>query len=265
VTIVEMLNVVCPGMDGEVSRGLHQILKKQGLIFHLGAKVTAIDVKKEKATVSVEIGGKEQTLMADHVLVAIGRRPYTEGLGLDQVGIETEKGRVLVNDNFQTRHPHIYAIGDLIDGPMLAHKASEEGVAVAELIGGQRPQVNYMTIPNVIYTHPEVATAGLTEEEAKEQGLEVLKGKSAFRGNARARCAGDMEGFVKLIGDKATGRLIGVHIVGPHASELIGEGVIALEKGATVEEIAVASHAHPTMSETIKEAALQALGRAIHM
>jgi len=265
VTIVEMLDYITPGVDGAICKMFLQILRKQGLEFHLGAKVTGIDVKKGKASVGVDLGGEEKKLDADVVLVAIGRRPYTEELGLDAIGIETNRGMIQVDANFRTKHPNILAIGDVIDGPMLAHKASEEGIAAAEVLAGLHSHVNYIAIPSVIYTHPEVAGTGLTEEEAKAHGFQVMIGKFAFKGNARARCAGDTDGMVKVVGDKESGRLLGVHIIGPNASEMIGEGVIALEKRATVEELAVASHAHPTLCESIKEAALNALGRAIHM
>ena len=265
VTIIEMLDRVCPGMDLAVSRALYKIFKKQGLIFHLSAQVTAAEVSKNKVTVTFTQKDESQTIEADVVLVGVGRRPYSKGLNLEKLDIALDsKGLVSVNGNFQTIHSNIYAIGDLIEGPMLAHRASEEGVAVAEIIAGKTPHVNYMAIPNVIYTHPEVASLGLTEEEAKELGIEILTGTYQFRGNARARCAGDLEGFVKVIGDKKTHRLLGMHIVGPHASEMIGEGVIAMEKRATLEDIGHASQAHPTLSEAIKEAALAAFDKPIH-
>ena len=185
---------------------------------------------------------------------------------MDIAGVKTnDKGLIPVDSVFRTSQSHIFAIGDVIDGPMLAHKASEEGIAVAELIAGENPHVNYAAIPNVIYTHPEVAAVGLTEEEAKDLGLSLIKGSYPFRGNPRARCAGDTDGIVKIIGDKATGRIIGLHIIGPNASEMIGEGVVAIEKQMTMAELASSSHAHPTLSEAIKEAAMNALGHAIHM
>lgn len=273
VTIVEMMDRVCPTMDLAISKALFQSLKKQGLKFHLGTTVTKAE-KKTKGNKGPEVlltivekeEKKEYQLDADVVLVAIGRRPYSKGLGLKEIGVAmSPKGFVITDDNFRTNLPNIFAIGDLTDGPMLAHRASEEGTAVAELIAGLNPHINYMTIPNVIYTHPEVAAIGLTEQEAKELGIPILVGNYLFKGNPRARCSGYTDGFVKVIGAKSTGRLLGMHIIGQHASEMIGEGVLAMEGHATLESIANASHAHPTLSEAIKEACLQALGRAIHL
>lgn len=264
VTIVEMLDHICPAMDDAVSKALLQILKKQGLVFHLSSKV----VKAEKTNgiaLTVERGKETLQLPADVVLVAVGRRPYTKDLKLTDIGIQLEKGFVIVDNNFRTHIPHIYAIGDLIEGPMLAHKASEEGVAVAEIIAGRQAYVDYMTIPNVIYTHPEVAAVGLTEKEAKELKLDLAIGMCSFRGNPRARCAGDTDGFVKVIGAGPNKNLVGMHIIGSHASEMIGEGMIAIQKRMTLSEIAAAPHAHPTLSEAIKEACGQALGTAIHL
>lgn len=265
VKIIEMLDRITPAMDNAVSKTLMQILKKQGLDFHLSAKVTAAQVTAQGVEMTVEEEGKSTVYTGDVALIAVGRRPYTHGLGLAEFGIKTTlKGFVEVDGNFRTSVSNVYAIGDLVDGPMLAHRASEEGVVVAELLAGLQPHINYLAIPNVIYTHPEVAAVGMTEAEARESGLEIMLGTCYFRANPRARCAGDVEGLVKIIGEVTTGRLVGMHIVGAHASELIGEGVIAITKGSTVEEIANASHAHPTLSEAIKEAALNALGRAIH-
>lgn len=265
VTIVEMLDKICPAMDAAVSKALLQILKKQGIDFRLGVKVTKGEVEKGIANLSIEENKQEISLSADAILVAVGRRPFTDGLGLREAGITlSPKGFVEVDDCFRTSISSIYAIGDMIDGVMLAHRASEEGIAVAELIAGLHPHVNYLTIPNVIYTHPEVAAVGLTEQEASAMGLSVKTGICSFRAIARARCSGDVDGFVKVIGETRSGRLIGMHIIGSHASEMIGEGVIAIEKKATLEDIAQAPHAHPTLSEAVKEAALNALGRAIH-
>lgn len=265
VAVIEMLDHICPAMDRAIGRNLQQVLEKQGLEFHLKAQVT--EAKKGKqVSLKFKTGGEEKSLAADVVLVAVGRRAYTAGLALEKAGIKTDgKGMIPVDSAFRTVTPHIFAIGDVIDGPMLAHKASEEGIAVAEILAGQKPHINYAAVPNVIYTHPEVAAVGLTEEEGKALGLHLILGSYPFRGNPRARCAGDVDGMVKVIGDKNSGRLIGLHIIGPHASEMIGEGVVAIEKGMTVAELAAASHAHPTLSEAIKEAALQALGRAIHL
>lgn len=265
VIVIEMLDKICPAMDNAVGRALQQSLKKQGFVFHLSSKVTEAKVDKQNVSVKFESGGETHQINADAVLVAIGRRPYSEGLGLEQIGVKQTKGFVNVDALFRTNVPHIFAIGDLIEGPMLAHRASEEGVAAAELIAGLKPHVNYMGIPNVIYTHPEVAALGLTEEEAKEKRLSLLVGMCSFRANPRARCLGDTDGFVKIIGEKNSGRLIGLHIIGHSASELIAEGVIAIEKKATLEDIARACHAHPTLSEWIKEAALVALARPINL
>lgn len=266
VTLIEMLDTICTGMDHSITRMLQQILKKQGLEFHLGAKVLKADKTNEGIILSVEENGLTNTYTGDAVLVAVGRRPYTKGLNLNEFGIAVDsKGFVTVDSNFRTSLPHIYAIGDIIEGPMLAHKASEEGVAVAEIIAGREPHLNYLAIPNVIYTHPEVAAVGMTESEARALGLELKIGTCQFRANARARCTGYLEGVVKVIGESSSGRLIGMHILGPAASEMIGEGVIAIEKKATLQEIGRASHAHPTLSESIKEASLQALGEAIHI
>lgn len=256
VVIVEMLDVICPAMDHAISKELLRVLKKQGLVFHLGVQVTKAVVESTSVTLTVKQGDREETHTADVVLVAVGRRPYSRGLGLAEIGIETTKqGFVPVDSNFRTVVPNVFAIGDLIEGPMLAHKASDEGTAAVEIMAGRQPRINYMAIPNVIYTHPEVAAIGLTEKEAVGMGLKPKIGTSFFKGNGRARCAGETEGFVKVIGDSATGRLLGLHIIGAHASEMIGEGVLAIDKRATVADLAAASHAHPTLSETIKEAA----------
>ena len=266
VTIVEMLDRVCPAMDFAVSKTLHQSLKKQGLVFHLSSKVASASINQDTVNLKVETPSEKIELQGNVVLVAIGRRPYSQGLGLEEIGVKkSDKGFVLVDGLFRTNIPHIYAIGDVIEGTMLAHRASEEGVAVAELIAGQSPHVNYMAIPNVIYTHPEVAALGLTEEEARAQGMSLLVGMVSFRANPRARCSGDTDGFVKIIGEKNSGRIIGLHIIGPHASELIGEGVVAIESRMTLDQLARACHAHPTLSEWIKETALQALGRPINL
>jgi len=265
VTIVEMLDSIAAGIDSTMSKLLLQSLKKQGMLFYLGAKVTKAAVEGQEIAMSVEHEQKSLSLLADVVLVAVGRRPFTQRLGLETIGIKTtQKGHIQVDANLRTSHPHIYAIGDVIEGPMLAHRATHEGIACAEVISGRQPIINYISIPNVIYTHPEVAGVGLSENEAKAAGLDLLIGTSFFRGNPRARCTGDMEGVVKVIGDKASGRLLGMHIIGPNASELIIEGMIALDKKATLEDIAHACHPHPTLSEAIMEASQQALGWAIH-
>lgn len=264
VTIVEMLEGICLAMDESVSKALLQILKKQGIAFHLGCKVSKAEhhAKGIKLTVEQQRGNLE--LEADAVLVAVGRRPYSAGLGLQEIGIQMNRGFVNVDHYFRSSVPNIYAVGDLIEGVMLAHRASEEGVAVAEFIAGNPIHINYMAIPNVIYTHPEVAALGITEKEGRGMGLDLVIGKSLFKGNPRARCSGDTEGFVKVIGAGPDRRLVGMHIIGPHASELISEGMIAIEKRMTLDEIANSPHAHPTLSEAIKEACGQAIGSAIH-
>ncbi len=260
VTIIEMLDRICPTMDEAISKALLQALKKQELTFYLGAKVVKADPEKNGIVLTIEQGGKSLSLSADVALVAIGRRPYTQGLGLQEVGIALEKGFVRIDSDFRTSTPHIYAIGDIVEGPMLAHRASEEGYAAAEIIAGRRPHLNYMAIPNVVYTHPEAATVGLTESEARGMGLQqIVVGASMFRANPRARCAGDAEGMVKVIGAGPHGVLVGMHIVGPQASELINTGVTAIEKRATVRELAVSPTAHPTFAEAIKEACLDCL------
>lgn len=266
VVIVEMLDRITPAMDRQISKSLQQILMKQGLRFHLGAKVKGAKIAKNSVSLSVEMEGKEQALKTDVVLVAIGRRPYTDGLGLEEIGVERDqRGFVNVDRNFRTTVPHILAVGDIVDGPMLAHRASEEGIAAVEFLAGLEPHIHYMAIPNVIYTAPEAAAVGITEEEGEEMGLALMKGMYAFKGNPRARCIGETDGFVKVIGDQRSGKLVGMHIIGSNASEMIGEGVMAIEKQSTVKELAYASHAHPTFSEAIKEAALAAVGKAIHL
>lgn len=261
VSIVEMLDTITPAMDTSISKQLQTLLTKQGLEFFLGAKVKAGKVGKDSVSLSVEHDNKTLTMDADVVLVAVGRRPFIKGLELEKASINpSPKGFIPVDVNFRTSQPHIYAIGDVIEGVMLAHRASHEGTAVAELIAGQSPTIDYMGIPNVIYTYPEVAAVGLTEAEARAAGLNIIMGTSYFKGNGRARCSGDTDGFVKVIGEKNSGRLIGMHIIGAHASELIAEGMIAMDKKATLSDIVHACHAHPTLSETIMEAAQKAKG-----
>lgn len=261
VVIVEMLDRICAGMEESLSKALLQTLKKQGIEFHLGAKV--IEAKTHSAGVTLKLE-KGESFEADCVLVAVGRRPYTTGACLDKVGVQLQRGFVVVDKNFRTNIPHIYAIGDLIEGTMLAHRASEEGYAVAELIAGHKPKVNYIMIPNVVYTHPEVASLGLTEAEARATGKKVQVGTAYFRGNPRARCVNDTEGFVKAIGLGEEGYLIGLHIMGPQASEMIHAGMVALEKRATLADLADSPFSHPTLSEAIKEACGAALHRAVH-
>lgn len=263
VSVIEMLDMICPMIDTTLSKLLLQTLKKQGLTFFLSAKVTGAEVLKQGVNLSFEHENEKKQLQADCVLVSVGRRPYSSGINLS---IEKDKrGFIQVDGNFRTSMPHIFAIGDVIEGPMLAHKASEEGVVVAEIIAGHSPRLNYMSIPNVIYTHPEVAVVGMTEKEARDAGFEIKIGTFPFKANARARCSEEEIGLVKIIGEKKSDRMIGLHIIGAHASEMIGEGVIAIEKKATITDIAQSCHAHPTLSEAIKEAALNALGHTIHL
>ncbi|HXW42876.1 MAG TPA: dihydrolipoyl dehydrogenase, partial [Xanthobacteraceae bacterium] len=268
VTIVEFLDHILPGIDGEVAKQFHRMLQKQGLAFRLSSKVAAVDSSGKTLKVKVEPaagGGPAETLEADIVLVAIGRVPYTEGLGLEAVGVDKDnRGRVVVDRQFRTNVEGIYAIGDVIAGPMLAHKAEEEGVAVAEILAGQAGHVNYGIIPNVVYTYPEIAAVGKTEEELKEAGVAYKVGKFPFTANARARVNLTPDGFVKILADAETDRVLGVHILGPDAGNMIGEAAIAMEFGASSEDIARTCHAHPTLSEAIKEAALAVDKRAIN-
>lgn len=265
VTVIEMLDHICPAFDKALAAGLLQVLKKQGIEFMLSSQVVAAVIQPEEVILTVNQQDKLSNQNGDVVLVAVGRRPFTGSLQLKRVGIETDKrGFIPVDTHFRTAQPHIFAIGDVIEGAMLAHRASAEGVAVVESLKGGHSLVDYVAIPNVVYTNPEVASVGMTEEEGKAAGLELMTGKSFFRGNPRARCSGETEGFVKIIGDKATGRLLGVHVLGPHASELIAEAMMAMQNKCSVKEIAEAPNAHPTLSEAIKEAALDALKRPIH-
>ena len=267
VTIVEFLDHILPGIDSEVARQFHRLLQKQGIAFKLSSKVSAIDSSGKVLKVKVEpaAGGTVETLEADVVLVAIGRIPYTEGLGLDAAGVKRDnRGRVIVDPHFQTNIAGIYAIGDVIAGPMLAHKAEEEGVALAEILAGQAGHVNYEVIPNVVYTYPEIASVGKTEEELKAAGIAYQVGKFPFTANARARANLMTEGFVKILADAKTDRVLGVHILGPEAETMIAEAAIAMEFGASSEDIARTCHAHPTLSEAVKEAALAVAKRAIN-
>ena len=268
VTVVEFLDRIVPGMDLEVATAFQRLLTRQGLKFQLGAKVTGAKTGAEGVTLTVEPvkGGAAQEIKADVVLLAIGRRPYTEGLGLEAAGVALdERRRVKTNPHFATNIPGIYAIGDAIAGPMLAHKAEDEGVAVAEIIAGQAGHVNYNAIPGVVYTWPEVASVGQTEEELKEAGTAYRVGKFPFTANGRARAMGATDGFVKLLADKTTDQLLGAHIIGPDAGTLIAELVTAIEFGASAEDVARICHAHPTLNEAVKEAALAVEGRAIHI
>ncbi len=268
VTVVEFLDRITPGMDGEVSKTFQRILKKQGFTFMLSTKVTKVETQKKGVTVTVEPakGGDAQTLEADAVLVSIGRVPYTEGLGLEDVGVKTdEKGRVEVDDHYRTSVEGIYAIGDVIAGPMLAHKAEDEGVALAEIVAGQAGHVNYGVIPGVVYTAPEVAYVGKTEEELKEAGVEYKAGKFPFTANGRAKVNHTTDGFVKVLADARTDKVLGVHIIGANAGEMIHEAAVLMEFEGSAEDLARTCHAHPTLSEAVKEAALAVADRAIHM
>ena len=268
VTVVEMLHTITPGLDGELAKQLQKILKKQGLSFKLGAKVTKVDTsgKSVKLTIEAAEGGEAETLECDVVLVSIGRVPNTAGLGLSNAGVETHaRGRIVVDHNFQTNVPGVYAIGDVIAGPMLAHKAEEEGVAVAEILGGQSGHVNYDVIPSVVYTAPEVASVGKTEEQLKEDGVAYKVGKFPFSANGRAKVNRTTEGFVKVLSDAVTDRVLGVHIIGPDAGTMIAEAAVLMEFGGSAEDLARTCHAHPTLNEAIKEAALAVDKRALHM
>jgi dihydrolipoamide dehydrogenase len=266
--VVEFLDRVLPGMDGEVGRQFQRLLEKQGIKFHLSSKVTAVDSSgpKLKAQIEPAAGGAGQTIEADVVLVAIGRVPYTEGLGLETVGVQKDnRGRVIVDEHFATHAPGIYAIGDVIAGPMLAHKAEDEGVAVAEILAGQAGHVNYDVIPNVVYTEPEIASVGKTEEELKQAGIAYKTGKFPFTANGRAKVNLQTDGFVKILADARTDRVLGVHIVGADAGNMIAEAAVAMELGAAAEDIARTCHAHPTLTEAVKEAAMAVDKRSIHM
>ncbi len=268
VTVVEFLDRITPTMDGEVAKHFQRILQKQGITFRLGTKVTGAAVDADGVTLSVEAaaGGKAETIRADIVLLAIGRRPFVDGLGLDAVGVALDdRGRVKTDAHYATNVAGIYAIGDAIAGPMLAHKAEEEGVALAERLAGQAGHVNYGVIPGVVYTWPEVASVGETEESLKAGGIAYTVGKFPFTANGRARAMGETDGFVKLLADKTTDKLLGAHIIGPDAGTLIAELATAMEFGAAAEDVARTCHAHPSLNEAVKEAALAVAGRALHI
>jgi len=267
VTVVEFLDRIVPAMDREIAQQLQRTLEKQGLKFRLSTKVTGAEKKKSGVTLRLEAsaGGKAETLDCDVVLVAIGRRPYTEGLGLAEAGVAIDNaGRIKIDGHFQTTAPGIYAIGDVVAGPQLAHKASDEGVAVAEILAGQAGHVNYETIPAVVYTAPEVASVGKTEEELKDAGVLYKIGKFPFSANPRARIIGVPEGMVKILADAKTDRILGMHIIGAEAGDMIHEGVVAMEFGGSAEDLARTCHAHPTLNEAVHEAALAVAHRALH-
>jgi dihydrolipoamide dehydrogenase len=268
VHIVEYMDRAIPTMDSTMSKEIEKVLKKLGIQFYFKHKVLEAKATDKQATVKVETPkGDIIDLKADYCLVAIGRRPYTEGLGLEKVGVKTdERGRVLVNEKLQTNIENIYAIGDVVRGPMLAHKASEEGVFVAEVIAGQKPHLNYRLIPGVVYTWPEVASVGYTEEELQEQSIPYKKGQFPFRALGRARASMDLDGLVKVLAHKETDEILGVHIIGARAADMIAEAVVAMEFRASAEDLARISHAHPTYMEAVKEACLAATeNRPLHI
>ncbi|GAB5437970.1 dihydrolipoyl dehydrogenase [Falsiruegeria mediterranea] len=267
VTVVEYMDAVCPGMDKDVQRTFKRILEKQGLKFIMGAAVQGVETTKSKAKVKYQPkkGGDEEVIDADVVLVATGRKPYAEGLGLDALGVKmTERGQIATDAQWRTNVPGVYAIGDVIEGPMLAHKAEDEGMAVAEVIAGKHGHVNYGVIPGVVYTTPEVATVGATEDALKAEGRKVKVGKFNFMGNARAKAVHQGEGFAKIIVDAETDRVLGAAIIGPAAGDMIHEICVAMEFGASAEDIALTCHAHPTYSEAVREAALACGDGPIH-
>jgi dihydrolipoamide dehydrogenase len=267
VTVIEYLDYITPGMDREISNEFQKILTKQGIKFKMGSKVNSVNSKGALVTINyTDIkNSKESNIEVDKVLVSVGRKPYTEGLNLSKVGIKKDnKGRIEVNSKLQTTVENIYAIGDVIKGPMLAHKAEEEGIAVAEILAGQAGHVNYNVIPGVVYTAPEVATVGKTEEQLKNENLSYKVGKFPFLANSRAKVNNETDGFVKILADSKTDKVLGVHIIGPHCGDMIAEMALAMEFGASAEDIARTCHAHPTHTEAIKEAALAVDKRPIH-
>jgi dihydrolipoamide dehydrogenase len=266
--VVEFLDRILPGVDAEVARTLQRILMKQGMSFKLSSKVTGVarNGANHKVTIEPAAGGEATSVEADVVLVAIGRVPYTDGLGLDAAGIKLDnRKRIVVDERFQSSVPGVHAIGDVIAGPMLAHKAEDEGMALAEILAGQAGHVNYDVIPNVIYTFPEVACVGKSEEELKSAGVAYKTGKFPFTANGRAKVNKTTDGFVKILADAATDRILGVHIVAAAASEMIAEGAVIMEFGGSAEDLARTCHAHPTLTEAVKEAALAVDKRPIHM
>ncbi|MDY3339089.1 dihydrolipoyl dehydrogenase [Riemerella anatipestifer] len=268
VTVVEYLDKIIPGMDGSLSKELQKVLKKQGMKFMLSTAVSAMERKGDTVVVTAkDKKGEEVSVEGDYCLVSVGRRPYTEGLGLENAGVDLdERGRVKVNDHLQTNVSNIYAIGDVVKGAMLAHKAEEEGVFVAETLAGQKPHINYNLIPGVVYTWPEVAGVGKTEEQLKEEGVSYKVGSFPMRALGRSRASGDIDGLIKVLADEKTDEILGVHMIGARAADMIAEAVVAMEFRASAEDISRISHAHPTFTEAIKEAALDATGkRALHM
>ena len=267
VAVIEYVDRILPGADGEVAKQFQRMLEKQGVTFRLSCKVTGVTTTDSGATVAFEPvgGGAGETMEASIVLLSTGRRPYTEGLGLETAGVATERGRVVIDDGFRTNVPGIYALGDVVRGAMLAHKAEDEGVAVAEILAGQHGHVNYETIPGVVYTYPEIAWVGRNEEELKAAGVEYKAGRFPFTANGRARANRTTEGFVKVLADAATDRVLGVHILGANAGDMIHEAAVLMEFGGSSEDLARTSHAHPTLSEAVREAAMAVEKRAIHI
>jgi dihydrolipoamide dehydrogenase len=268
ITCIEFLDRITPGMDSEVSKNFQRILKKQGMKFKLGTKVTAAKKTRPGVTLTIEPakGGESEQIKCDAVLVSVGRRPYTDGLGLDTIGVATdERGVIRIDAGFQTTVPGVYAIGDCVPGPMLAHKAEDEGVVCAEIIAGQSGHINYDAIPSVVYTWPEVASVGKTEEQLKEAEIDYKSGKFPFTANSRARASGETDGFVKILADATSDAVLGAHIIGPDAGSLIHEIVTIMEFGGSAEDVARICHGHPTFNEAVKEAALAVDGRPIHM
>ena len=267
VTVVEYLDTILPGMDGEVQKQAQRIFRKQGLRFKLGTKVTGVKTTKSGCTVTVEPskGGEAETVKADVVLVCIGRKPYTEGAGLAEAGVEMTDRGYIKTDHFRTNIDGIWAVGDCTEGPMLAHKAEDEGVAAVETIAGQSGHIDYNIIPGVVYTHPEIASVGRTTEELKEAGIAVKAGKFPFMANSRARCQNEMDGFVKILAHAETDEILGAHLIGPHAGDLIHEICVAMEYGAASEDLARTCHAHPTVSEAVRQAAMDVEGWAMQM
>lgn len=267
VTVIEYFDGITPSLDKEVAASFLKILKKQGMKFKLATKVAASQVSADgvKLTLEPAAGGAAEEFNADVVLVSTGRRPFTRNLGLEALGIQTDKvGRITVDKHFATAVPSVFAIGDAIDGPMLAHKAEEEGIACVENIAGRAGHVNYDAIPGVIYTYPEVATVGKTEEQLVAAGVQFSKGVFPFSANSRAKCTGDFDGMIKVLADKETDKILGMHIIGSNAGEMIAEGVLAMEYGASSEDIARTCHAHPTLSEALKEACMATYDKPIH-
>ncbi len=267
VTFVEFLDRILPGLDGEVAKQAQRIFAKQGFTFHLSHKVAAVAKLESGLKVSIEPaqGGERRELETDVVLVAVGRRPYIEGLGLEALGVALDHGRVVIDDHFATNIEGIYAIGDAVRGPMLAHKAEDEGIAVAEILAGQHGHVNYNVIPSVVYTNPEIASVGETEEDLQAKGIAYKVGKFPLSANGRARAMRQTQGFVKILANAATDQVLGAHIIGPWAGELIAESCVLMEFGGSAEDLARTCHAHPTLSEAVREAALAADKRAIHI